>query len=233
MFCVQVAIIENEAYFKDQLEKQLNIWAESNGSYELVIHTFTTGEEFLKESINNYHFIFMDIELDGTLNGIETARISKSRGSRTPLAFLTMHDVYVFDGYDTNAISYLLKPVRYEEVSKCMEKALNRISYAKYIYNSKDTILSIPYQDILYIQSALHYSEMITVSDSISQRISLSKLAEQLPKQFVRCHRTTIVNIIHVKAIKQRELKLTNSVVLTISKPYLEAVQNAYVEWIS
>ena len=49
-----------------------------------------------------------------------------------------------------------------------MDNALERMSDAKYIFNSKDTILSIPYADILYCQAALHYTTLVTVSETIT-----------------------------------------------------------------
>lgn len=116
-----------------------------------------------------------------------------------------MHDIYVYDGYGTNAVAFILKPVMYERIHACMDTALERVSNAKYIYNSKDTILSIPYRDILYCQAALHYTALVTVSGTITHKIPFYQMMEQLPKQFIRCHRTTSVNIMHVKQIKGRE----------------------------
>lgn len=233
MLCMQIAIVENNESDREKLEEKLHAWATMNRKCELIIRHFTTGEDFLKEDFHDFHFIFMDIELDGKLNGIDTAQALNKNGCHTPLAFLTMHDIYVYDGYGTNAVAFILKPVMYERIHACMDTALERVSNAKYIYNSKDTILSIPYRDILYCQAALHYTALVTVSGTITHKIPFYQMMEQLPKQFIRCHRTTSVNIMHVKQIKGRELLMGNSIWLTISKPYLTQVRDAYMDWIS
>ena len=233
MLCIQVAIVENEEPYRKQPEELLHMWEQEKQKCELLIQCFTKGEDFLKEDVANFHIIFMDIELDGEISGIKTAHILKKRGSRIPLAFLTMHEIYVYDGYDTNAMAFILKPVQYERIRTCMDNALERMSDAKYIFNSKDTILSIPYRDILYCQAALHYTTLVTVSETITHKIPFYEILGQLPRQFVRCHRTTSVNVMHIKQIKGRELLVSNSTWLTISKPYLNQVRETYMDWIS
>jgi two-component system response regulator LytT len=231
MSYIQAAVIENEEMYRKQLEEKLNLWAEKDGRCKIGIRYFSSGEEFLKVDETDYHIIFMDIELDGRLDGLDTARQVKERGSHIPIAFLTVHDIYVYEGYSVNAIAYILKPVSYENVCRCMETAYQRMYWSKYIHKNRDQMISVYYKDILYFQSDSHYTDIVIESGRISHKVALSELSGRLPHQFVRCHRTAIVNIMHVKFLYKKEIVLTNDTLLTISKPYYESVTKIYLEW--
>lgn len=230
MIIIQVAIVENEAECARQTEEMLHRWKCAQDIHcELKIDIFTSGEEFMKSKPDEYHIAFLDIQLDGEFNGIETAHQLRKNGCEIPIVFLTSYSQYVFTGYEVSALNYIVKPVSFERVAWCMNRIFKLEFQGYYIFKERDNLHKIPYNKILYFQSSLHYIEIFTKKKSYRQKMSFKKLQMLLPPQFVQCHRTVIVNILRINCISGREIRMIDETLLPISNTYLELVRNMYM----
>ncbi|MDO5765919.1 MAG: LytTR family DNA-binding domain-containing protein, partial [Elusimicrobiales bacterium] len=161
---MRIAVVENEEIYVEELVEFIRTWERENDLKEKCeVRSFKSGETFLEDDIDSYSAVFMDIQLDGTLDGMNVARQIRRRGGTQMIFFLTAYDNYVLDGYDVDASGYLLKPVEYEKIEKCMNKVLQRTRKRYFEHVSKGKRCLIPYDDILYFQSSLHYIEIKTL----------------------------------------------------------------------
>lgn len=226
---IRIAVIENEEAHAKQIVKCLQAWQKTvEGNEErFTVTLFSSGEKFLNEKPERYTVVFMDIQLDGQLDGMGTARRLRRAGGKQEIIFLTSHDSYVFDGYEVDALDYLMKPVVYQKIEKVMNKALNRMSPDYYLFQNKDIQRRIPYDEILYFQSDLHYIEIKLKEGLYRQKGKLSDIEKQLPPQFVRCHRINIVNIQKVVQMRGKALILENGENMMISSTYKKEVERA------
>lgn len=230
MIVIKVAVVEDEAVYVGQMKDALKKWGEdSKVMCQISVDVFNQGEEILRSSIEEYHIIFMDISLDGRLNGVETAEAIRKKGFDTPLAFLTAYKEYALTGYKVGAIDYIIKPVSSEQVDWCMKRILSSASGGSFILKDYDGITKIPYNDIFYFQSVSHYIEIVTKYGNYKQLLPLKKLRELLPFQFVQCHRTIVINIWKVKRVGSKDVIMADGTVLPVSRTYLEEVRKAYV----
>lgn len=230
MVVIKVAVIENETIYVEQIKNALKKWeSEANAMCRIIMDVFKRGEDFLCAKIGEYHMIFMDISLEGRMNGVETAAAIRLKGFDTPLAFLTVYKEYALSGYKVGAIDYIIKPVTASQVDWCMKRILRSASEGSFILKGHDGISKIPYDEILYFQSISHYIEIVTEKHSHRQLLPLKKLKELLPLQFVQCHRTIVINIRKVKRIGNKEVIMGDGTVLPVSRTYLDAVRRAYV----
>lgn len=226
---IKVAVVENETVFLEELRHYLEEWCTKGEGRELEIKVFQSGEEILTEPLDA-NILFMDIQLEGRINGIETAKLLRETNYKQKLVFMTSYSEYALEGYKVEAMDYLLKPVSYEDIHACMDKLLKYLSNGYYTCRMKEAIVRIPYNKIRYCFSALHNVEFFTEDGIYRQTGSLEKLKHVLPPQFIRCHRTAIINLNHVTGMKGNQAFMSDGVVIPVSNTYIAAVRDAYLE---
>jgi len=184
-----------------------------------------------KEEID---LIFLDIQMPG-LNGLQFLH---SLPHPPMVIFVTAYKDYAFEGFDVNAVDYLLKPVSFERFLKACNKAydlykLQQIPAQKdevpayfFVYVEYNQIkINIP--DILYIEGLKDYVKIFLGSSSkpVITRMSLKELEEKLfPSRFVRIHKSYIIAADRVTAIK-RDLICIGATELPLSETYKAAVE--------
>jgi len=178
--------------------------------------------------------IFLDIQMPG-LNGLQFLR---SLPHPPMVIFVTAYKDYAFEGFDLNAVDYLLKPVSFERFLKACNKAydlykLQQIPTQKedvpsyfFVYVEYNQIkINIP--DILYIEGLKDYVKIFLASATkpVITRMSLKELEEKLlPSRFVRIHKSYIIAADRVTAIK-RDLICIGATELPLSETYKPAVE--------
>ncbi|MDE5869111.1 MAG: LytTR family DNA-binding domain-containing protein [Muribaculaceae bacterium] len=162
--------------------------------------------------------VLLDINMP-LLNGIEFAKVIPAD---TRIIYITAYDRYAVDGFRTNALDYLLKPVSYGEFLKSIGKALEwfsmRESYEKHqeTTNQKDSItvkadyrlIQMKTDSILYIE--VRKDRLIfyrTEGETVNAVMSMRDVEELLPaKDFMRVHRSFIVNLNNVEVVERNRI---------------------------
>lgn len=164
----------------------------------------------------NIDVVFLDINMP-QISGLE---FSKTIPSATKVIFTTAYDQYAVDGFRLNALDYLLKPINYTEFLQAANKALE---WFKLTANAlpADTVTEtspsifiksgyrmekIEFDDILYIENQKDYVKFHLNSqpEPVSSLMSMQSLEGKLPiKQFMRVHRSFIVNLDKIKTIER------------------------------
>lgn len=200
------------------------------GNIEL--QTFYNPEEGL-DVVQRYKpdIVFLDIEMDG-INGLEIAsRLPES----TCFIFTTAYLRYALEGFDLDAVDYLHKPFSYSRFQTAISKALRRIGRqhlqaasqcitVKQGYNN----ISIPIDDILYIEATEGYSKIFRVSgECILSRILLKNIFALLPQEdFLRIHRSFIVSRSKIKSFSKQEIVLIDGTTLPVGRQYAAEITN-------
>ncbi|MDE6572564.1 MAG: LytTR family DNA-binding domain-containing protein, partial [Duncaniella sp.] len=136
---------------------------------------------------------------------------------------------YAIEGFDLDAVDYLHKPFSFSRFQVAFSKALRRIgreslkASAQCILVKQDySSISIPIDDILYVEAVESYSKIFRISgDCIISRILLKNVFAMLPQDsFMRIHRSFIVSKSKVKSFNRQELVLINSAILPIGRQY-------------
>ncbi|MDR1707504.1 LytR/AlgR family response regulator transcription factor [Dysgonomonas sp.] len=161
----------------------------------------------------NIDVIFLDINMP-QITGLE---FSKTIPSSTRIIFTTAYNQYAVEGFRLNALDYLLKPINYIEFLQAVNKAQewfklknnenNETATATRIFiKSGYRMEKIQFEDILYIENQKDYVKfhLENVKEPISSLMSMQSLEEKLPdKQFMRVHRSFIVNLDKIKTIER------------------------------
>jgi two-component system response regulator LytT len=220
---MKISVVENEASHVANILAHLNRWSEDHHTI-LEIAQYNCGEEFLASNGINSDLVFMDIVLGG-IDGVATAHRLRELGFNGQIVFLTAFSEYVFNGYDVHALNYLLKPVIYEKIAKCISYVEKTLSYERYTFRHNGSVIRISYSQIIYFSSSNHYTRIITSEGEFSQMESMRSVFSHLPDQFLFCHRTVIVNADHITMLNGRELLLSNRTKLPVSVTYLQDIR--------
>jgi len=169
--------------------------------------------------------IFLDIQMPD-LKGTDFAKLVNPQ---TKIIFTTAYSEYALDGFELNALDYLLKPITFDRflvaVNKIAHNPPTQMSTGTITVKSGYDLHKLKYAEILYIESDNEYVVFYTAKEKIMSHQSLKKLEQHLaPAIFSRVHRSFIVNKKMVTALKGKELFL-GDIKIPISNSYYEKVK--------
>jgi DNA-binding LytR/AlgR family response regulator len=169
--------------------------------------------------------LFLDIQMP-ELSGTSVAKIVNPK---TRIIFTTAYSQYALAGFDLNVLDYLLKPITFERFQQAIDKAKDYFQ----ILNQEETIIiksgydlhKLKLEDILFIEGSSEYVTFQTVDKRIMSYQTLKSLEESLPiRQFMRVHRSFIINRNKVDSLKDKDLLIGNYKI-PVSETYLEEVK--------
>ncbi|WP_196895866.1 LytR/AlgR family response regulator transcription factor [Aureivirga marina] len=189
--------------------------------------------EMLQE--NSVDLLFLDIQMPDML-GTDFLR---TLAQKPKVIFTTAYADYALEGFELDAVDYLLKPFSFERFVQAIHK-VNQIVNPKNSPIKKEKkreeetnfilvkadykVHRVFYEEILYIQSRKEYVIFYTDSTKIMALSSLRKLEEELPKNtFIRVHKSYIVAKNKVKALEGNRIHLQDEII-PIGASYKEKV---------
>ncbi len=179
---------------------------------------------FLKK--NKVDLIFLDVNMP-SITGLE---LYKELSNPPQVIFTTAYAEYAIDGFNLNAVDYLLKPFSYERFLTAITKAEvilksnTKISINTHLSIRADYALhKIPFDNILYFEGYDDYVKIhIQDQKTIVARVTMKSILEKLsPDKFIRTHRSYIVAIDKIKAIKSKSVFIADAEI-PISNSYEE-----------
>lgn len=170
---------------------------------------------------------FLDIQMPG-INGIQ---LYKSLPVKPMVIFTTAYQEFAIDGFELEAIDYLLKPFDLERFQKGVGKAViwHKLNTEKSIDQQKDflyihsdyKVIKIPYKEIIFVEASDDYAKINTNSQSYLTLLSMKAVFEKLSKNlFIRIHRSYIVAINQIAFIQFRKIGLINGMELPVGDTY-------------
>lgn len=193
-----------------------------------LIGTFTDPNEGLKYIYDKQpDLIFLDINMPGIL-GTEMAQIMQPLGKA--FIFTTAHSEYAVQGYELQALDYLLKPFSFERLLTALNRAFQEIILKKgeetsiFIKDSYDWV-RVHLNEIRYIKSEGNLLFIYTKSKTISTRMTISEILSILPNETtMRIHKSYVVNLLEVEKLEKHQVTIAGQTV-PMASTYREAVE--------
>ena len=199
------AIIDDEPLAANLLESyaRKTPFLELKGKYNSALNAM---QSLQQEPVD---VLFLDIQMP-ELSGME---FSKMLPHTTKVIFTTAFSEYAVDSYRVNALDYLLKPISYSDFLASVQKAVewfSRSAEVDHIFVKSDYKLKqIDLDKILYIEGLKDYVKIYIEDEPhpILSLMSLKSLEEILPSsQFIRVHRSFIVQLSQIKVIERNRI---------------------------
>lgn len=199
----------------------------------VTLQTFTDPAEGMRViAAERPDIVFLDIEMEN-ISGLS---IAAGLPAGTCFIFTTAYLQYALDGFNLDATDYLHKPFAYARFQAAMEKAFRRIEYAATARKGQALVLkqdynnvSIPLDDILYIEAMEGYSKVFRVKNPcvVSRGILKNIYGMLPPNDFLRIHRSFIIPVAKVESFNRQEVRLIGGKVLPVGRQYVDTVITA------
>lgn len=227
---INIIIIENEINELEYLKSEVSKWSTEH-SIPVSISSYISGESyFLPDRKHSADVYFLDIQLTG-MNGMQIAKRLRAEHYTGSIIFLTSYHEFVFEGYEVHALNYLLKPLNIHSLHTCLNEVYSTLIKQYYIFRSNQDIIQIEYKNILLFSTYYHTIDILTSNGNFNQYATLNSILTHLPKEFVRVHRSYIVNMTHIHKISGNTITLSNQIQIPIGRRYLNCIRSAFSEY--
>ena len=160
--------------------------------------------------------MFLDIEMP-VLKGTDFLKTLKHKPK---VIFTTAYRDYAIEGFNLNAVDYILKPITFQRFFQAIEKFTNtnkskvRESESSknqnaYIFiQSKKKNIKVFFNDINYIESIKDYIRIHLQDSSIMIKHGITSFEEKLDTRFLRIHRSYIINSTKITAFTKQDVEI-------------------------
>ena len=230
---LNIAICDDEHTQIEYLQKVVLAWSNTT-KHQVKLMTFPSAKAFLFEYSENKTFdiLLLDIEM-GEINGIELAKKLRSRHDNSQIIFITGYPDFISEGYEVAALHYLMKPVSEAKLRAVLDRAASNISAKEtsLLINTDDGIMRIELSDIMAAEVLSHDITLHTTDGLIHIRMSLNELISKLDSRFVRCHRSSLVGLHHVKQITKTDVILDSGALIPLSRRMYDEVNRQFISY--
>ncbi len=211
---INAIIVDDEPLAQDVLETYIKKMPEIN-LVRKCSNALEANEVLAEESVD---LMFLDIQMP-QLTGIE---FLKTLAHPPLVIFTTAYDNYALEGFELNALDYLLKPISFERFMKAVNKAgehlrlqaagdldqanVTEIELGKdqdfFFVKADKKLVKIRYDEIIYIEGLKDYVIIRLNNSRVITLQTMKSLEEKLPQNiFRRIHRSYIINLNHIEAL--------------------------------
>lgn len=227
----KIAVCDDEQDQIEYISSVLSAWSRQNNC-TCDINVFYSAEAFLFDYTEDqtYDILLLDVEMKG-MTGLELARRVRRDNNRAEIIFITAHFEFVGEGYEVDALHYLVKPISEDKLMQVLVKAAQKllIEPPSLIINCGGETLRIYESDILYVESFLHYIVIQTRDKAYKIKENLSAFEQKLSDDFYRVHRSYLVSLKHITGISRTSVSIGNTV-LPLSRGKYDDIHRAFIE---
>lgn len=200
---ISIAIVEDDAADLARLTECLRQYQQEH-SLHFSVRAFSHPSDFLDTYRSDFDLIFLYIELP-VFSGIEVAQELRKIDTVVTLVFVTNMEQYAVNGYEVDALDFVVKPINYYRFSSMLGKALTRIARREekeIIVSGGSSMTRLPVSQIYYVEIRDHLLVYHTEHGSFEAWGKLTELeAELSDHNFARCSNSHLVNLRHVVSI--------------------------------
>lgn len=246
---IECIVIDDEKLARDLLLEFLEPYTEIE-----VVAQCAKGKDAV-EKINELkpHLIFLDVQMPG-MDGFD---VLEALVHKPYVIFTTAYDQYAIQAFDKNAVDYLLKPLDEDRFKLAIKRATERLKadqnnvedliktlktseeenrYSNHLFVQKsEKLFNLEVKDIMHLEASGDYTVLTTNSDQYLSSSGIGKLEEKLnPDQFIRIHRSTIINLNYLKEIEKHFnggliVKMQNGKSFPVSRTYAKQIRKKVV----
>lgn len=227
----KIAVCDDEEAVSAQVKELITEW---NPSVDVVC--FSSGEALL-ENYQSYEAVFLDIDMAG-MNGIETGKAIRKMDKDTKIVYLTAYRDYVSGAFGVHAFQYLLKPVNKKAIWNVLEEIFRYTKAAekKIIldFHTVDGSLCLPVERIYFFEYENRKIRIVTDEEQYYMSDKIGNVAKRMAEfGFSMPHQSFVVNMFHVKNVKNQQIFLDNGMDIPLSQKKQKIWKQELMEYLS
>lgn len=227
---ISCLIVDDEAIAREIISTHLS----KVGNITIIASCKNAMEAFQVISNNTVDLVFLDINMPD-ISGISFA---KSINKNIKIIFTTAYRDYAVEGFELQAVDYLLKPISFERLLKAVntyfevysdsrQKELEATETNNFMFvRSERRMVKVDFDAIIYIESFSDYIKIHLANETLVTRETITAIEAKLPNnQFIRIHRSFVIALAHISSFTNEHIIIHNRA-LTISRSYKKKVLN-------
>lgn len=230
---LKIAICDDEEIIVHYVEKLIQESIDENAK----IYKYTDANKLKadnkKGKLKDIDILYIDIKINEN-NGIEIAKMMQKENQKLKIIYMTAYSQYSEEIFQTTPTYLLLKPLKKDKFKEALIKAMQGEKAGDNVktFSVKGKIFNIKINNIKYIESDKRVA--IIHEKDIVRKIyaKLNELEEILPKQFIRCHQSYIINLDKVRELNSHEFVLNTGERIPISQLKYKNTKNLFIQYL-
>lgn len=238
---IQIAVCDDEEYYRDELEKLVSVYGNESET-ALAVDVYENAAILLaaiEQQGKMYDLIFFDVEMPG-MTGIEAARKIYKLDTKALFCFVTSHTEYALRAFEVEAIDYIVKPMKYLDVKRVMKKAEIQIYYrvdreeaqSRYMdIVSARAKVTVDLTKVVYIEKRRNQCIFhLTDSEQICYD-TLGNIYKRLnPQDFSYTHQGYIANFHYIKEVRTDAVCFGGGMEIPVSRKYYPKLKERHMD---
>ena len=228
----RIGICDDERSQAQGLRDMTEAWARERG-LSCRTELFPSAEAFLFACTEDSAFdiLLLDVEMPG-MTGIDLAKTLRRENSRVQILFVTSHFELAGEGYEVDALHYLIKPVAREKLFSVLDKAAQKLAEEPphVLISCQEERVKLYESDILYTEAFLHEIAIHTGAKEYRCKENISAFSQRLSPDFFRIHRSYLVNLKKVIRIGRASVTVEGGQELPLTRGKYDDVNRAFIQ---
>lgn len=232
MSSYRIAICEDNTAHAEYAAALVKDWGERN-MHIVRISSFENAESFWFQYAEDKSFdiLLLDVEM-GKMSGVELAKRIRQQNREVQIIFITGYMDYIAEGYDVEALHYLLKPVSKEKLESVLNRAALRVKNQErsILLHAGDEMIRIPLYEIRYLEVQKNYVT-IHAKENYEVKMPLRELEKELDDSFFKTGRSWWVNLRYVMRTAKNEVVLKDGAQIPLSRGLYDKINHTIIEY--
>ena len=225
---------DNELHLLEMKDKLSTLPMVDNAFYFSDLSLFLSSIE----DGHSYDAVLMDIDWEQDSTGIDAATEVYKRNPDIKVIYVTGHsERYAQRVFlqKSNLSGFIAKPVDDEILKANLQKVAEAVPLSEQpvlVVRQNSALISIPLREIYFIESWKHRITIHNAHEPVVSYERLEKIMASLPAGFYQCHKSYIVNMMHIQRFQADEIVLKNGLTVPVSRSKLAYTKKAYLSFI-
>ncbi|MGF3113360.1 LytR/AlgR family response regulator transcription factor [Facklamia sp. P13064] len=233
MRIVQIVLAEDEAIQRKNMTRMIEAACQTL-HIKPIITCYESAEAFLfhLEDHQEWQIAFLDIEM-AEINGMELAHQLKEKAPYLKIIFATAYAEYAVEGYQVDALDFLLKPINTTAIERALSKYLLIQPKSERFLVVEDLIgkrYVLELDDLILVEVNKRELRLVLLDQELFITGALARFKEDLDQRFVAPHRSYLINLNHVESIGKEEVILSSGAKVPLSRRSVKTIQKAFIE---
>lgn len=229
----QVAIVDDSNPDTEYVHRIMWGWAKER-QVDIAVKCFSSAESFLFHYAENkaWDILLLDIEM-GNMDGVSLAKRIRQDNSTVQIVFITGYEDYIAEGYEVEALHYLIKPVKSDKLFTVLDRAVSAMKKTErtILLPMSGEIIRLPVSRVQYVEAFSHTVTIFAGMDTLQVKMPISEVEKLLGEGFVRCHRSYLVSLKYIARLTKTEVVLDNGKTLPLSRSAAPSVHKLFISY--